>query len=89
MWETAEAVARCGIDGLAKGHPVAIPGTANRVAPCSPTSPPSASSSRSSPAATPASKLAPAAATGLPQRWALAGDHDGLAGRIGVADPAR
>jgi short-subunit dehydrogenase len=31
MWESPEAVARCGIDGLAKGAPVAIPGTANRV----------------------------------------------------------
>lgn len=31
MWETAEAVARCGIDGLDKGRSVAIPGTANRV----------------------------------------------------------
>ncbi|MCB0961451.1 MAG: SDR family oxidoreductase [Acidimicrobiales bacterium] len=32
MWETPEAVARCGIDALAKGHPVAIPGPANRAA---------------------------------------------------------
>jgi short-subunit dehydrogenase len=32
LWETAEAVARCGVDGLAKGRPVAIPGQANRVA---------------------------------------------------------
>jgi uncharacterized protein len=31
MWESPEAVARCGIDGLAKGAPVAIPGAANRV----------------------------------------------------------
>jgi short-subunit dehydrogenase len=31
MWETPEAVARCGIDALAAGHPVAIPGLANRV----------------------------------------------------------
>lgn len=31
MWEEADAVARCGVDALAKGHPVAIPGTANRV----------------------------------------------------------
>jgi short-subunit dehydrogenase len=32
MWETPEAVARTGIDALAAGHPVAIPGTFNRVA---------------------------------------------------------
>ena len=32
MWESVESVARCGINALAKGHPVAIPGTANRVA---------------------------------------------------------
>lgn len=32
MWETPEAVAKTGLDALAKGHPVAIPGTANRVA---------------------------------------------------------
>ncbi len=32
MWESADAVARCGLDALAKGHPVAIPGPANRVA---------------------------------------------------------
>ncbi|MCU1354891.1 MAG: putative oxidoreductase, partial [Acidimicrobiales bacterium] len=32
MWETAEAVAKCGIDALDKGRPVAIPGPANRVA---------------------------------------------------------
>lgn len=31
MWEDVDAVARCGIDGLAKGRTVAIPGTANRV----------------------------------------------------------
>ncbi len=31
MWESAEAVARCGVDGLAAGRPVAIPGPANRV----------------------------------------------------------
>lgn len=31
MWEPADAVARCGLDALAKGAPVAIPGTANRV----------------------------------------------------------
>lgn len=32
MWERPDAVAKCGIDALAKGHPVAIPGAANRVA---------------------------------------------------------
>jgi short-subunit dehydrogenase len=32
MWETPEAVARCGIEALAKGRPVAIPGPANRAA---------------------------------------------------------
>ncbi|HEX2577660.1 MAG TPA: SDR family oxidoreductase [Aquihabitans sp.] len=32
MWETAEAVARCGVAALDKGRPVAIPGPANRVA---------------------------------------------------------
>ncbi len=32
LWETAEAVAKCGVDGLDKGRPVAIPGQANRVA---------------------------------------------------------
>ena len=32
MWESAEAVAKCGIDGLEKGRPVAIPGAANRAA---------------------------------------------------------
>jgi hypothetical protein len=32
MWESTENVARCGVDALAKGHPVAIPGAANRVA---------------------------------------------------------
>jgi uncharacterized protein len=32
MWETAEAVARTGVDALAAGRPVAIPGTANRAA---------------------------------------------------------
>jgi hypothetical protein len=31
MWETAEAVAKTGLDALAAGHPVAIPGTANRI----------------------------------------------------------
>lgn len=31
MWESAEAVARVGIDALDAGHPVAIPGPANRV----------------------------------------------------------
>jgi uncharacterized protein len=30
MWETPEAVAKVGIDALAKGRPVAIPGLANR-----------------------------------------------------------
>ena len=30
MWETPEAVARCGLDGLTKGAQVAIPGVANR-----------------------------------------------------------
>jgi short-subunit dehydrogenase len=32
MWESAEAVARCGIDALDRGRMVAIPGVANRVA---------------------------------------------------------
>lgn len=32
LWETAEAVARCGVEALAKGSPVAIPGQANRAA---------------------------------------------------------
>ena len=32
MWESPETVARVGIDAMAKGRPVAIPGTANRVA---------------------------------------------------------
>lgn len=32
MWESPEAVARTGVDALDKGHAVAIPGTANRVA---------------------------------------------------------
>ena len=32
MWESADAVARCGLDALAKNRPVAIPGTANRAA---------------------------------------------------------
>jgi short-subunit dehydrogenase len=32
MWETPEAVAKCGLDALAKGTPVAIPGPANRAA---------------------------------------------------------
>ncbi|MEZ5382201.1 MAG: SDR family oxidoreductase [Microthrixaceae bacterium] len=31
MWESAEAVARCGIDALERGEAVAIPGAANRV----------------------------------------------------------
>jgi short-subunit dehydrogenase len=31
MWETPESVATCGLDALAKGAPVAIPGTANRI----------------------------------------------------------
>jgi len=30
LWEPVEAVARCGVDGLASGHTVAIPGVANR-----------------------------------------------------------
>ncbi|MCB0976046.1 MAG: SDR family oxidoreductase [Acidimicrobiales bacterium] len=32
MWEDADAVARCGLDALAGGHTVAIPGVANRIA---------------------------------------------------------
>ncbi|HZZ96367.1 MAG TPA: SDR family NAD(P)-dependent oxidoreductase, partial [Jatrophihabitantaceae bacterium] len=32
MWESAAVVARCGIDGLARGRMVAIPGLANRIA---------------------------------------------------------
>jgi short-subunit dehydrogenase len=32
MWESPESVARTGIDALARNRPVAIPGTANRVA---------------------------------------------------------
>ena len=32
MWESAEAVARCGVTALDKGRPVAIPGPANRAA---------------------------------------------------------
>ena len=32
MWETAEAVARTGVDAMAAGKPVAIPGPANRAA---------------------------------------------------------
>ena len=32
MWEPVGAVARCGIDALAAGRPVAIPGSVNRVA---------------------------------------------------------
>jgi short-subunit dehydrogenase len=32
MWESAEAVARTGVDAMAAGRPVAIPGPANRVA---------------------------------------------------------
>ena len=31
MWEPADAVARCGLEALDKGRPVAIPGVANRV----------------------------------------------------------
>lgn len=31
MWESPETVARVGIDALAKGRPVAIPGAANRI----------------------------------------------------------
>ncbi len=31
MWESPEAVAKTGLDALAAGHPVAIPGTANRL----------------------------------------------------------
>jgi len=31
MWESASSVAKVGIDALDAGHPVAIPGTANRV----------------------------------------------------------
>jgi short-subunit dehydrogenase len=31
MWETAEAVAKVGVDAVAQGRPVAIPGVANRV----------------------------------------------------------
>jgi len=31
MWEPADAVARCGVDALAAGRTVAIPGAANRV----------------------------------------------------------
>jgi short-subunit dehydrogenase len=31
MWETAEAVAKAGVDGLARGRSVVIPGPANRV----------------------------------------------------------
>lgn len=32
MWESAAAVAKCGLDALDKGRPVAIPGEVNRVA---------------------------------------------------------
>jgi short-subunit dehydrogenase len=32
MWETAEAVAKTGVDALEKGRPVAIPGSVNRIA---------------------------------------------------------
>ena len=32
MWEPVEAVARCGVDALVAGRPVAIPGPVNRVA---------------------------------------------------------
>jgi short-subunit dehydrogenase len=31
MWESAEHVAKVGVDALAAGHPVAIPGAANRI----------------------------------------------------------
>lgn len=31
MWEPAEGVARAAVEGMARGHPVVIPGTANRV----------------------------------------------------------
>lgn len=31
MWEPVDAVARAGVEGMAKGHPVVIPGVANRV----------------------------------------------------------
>jgi short-subunit dehydrogenase len=31
MWETAKAVAKAGVDGLARGRSVVIPGPANRV----------------------------------------------------------
>ena len=31
MWESPEAVAKTGLDALAANHPVAIPGTANRI----------------------------------------------------------
>ena len=31
VWESAESVARAGLDALGKGHPVVIPGIANRV----------------------------------------------------------
>ncbi|WP_421120201.1 SDR family NAD(P)-dependent oxidoreductase [Aquihabitans daechungensis] len=31
MWESPEAVAKSGLDALDKGHPVAIPGAANRI----------------------------------------------------------
>ena len=31
MWESAESVAKVGVDALAAGHPVAIPGMANRI----------------------------------------------------------
>ena len=32
MWEPADAVARCGVDAMAHGRVVAIPGSANRAA---------------------------------------------------------
>jgi len=32
MWESAADVARCGVDAMAKGQQIAIPGTVNRVA---------------------------------------------------------
>lgn len=31
MWEPAQGVARAGVEGLDRGHPVVIPGTANRM----------------------------------------------------------
>lgn len=32
LWEEADAVAKAGVDGLAAGRPVIVPGTANRIA---------------------------------------------------------